>query len=108
MLTAIVFPESVKAELLSLATRRRFVLAREILARGAAGELLLASTAEAQVVVDVARVEMMRTRLASPFWDEADPRHDPAHAQRFHEVVNGLFGKTATLVREAFDVVAAV
>jgi hypothetical protein len=74
------------------------VLATEILLRGGPDELVLESNAEAQVVANVARVEMMKTILQCPFWDEDDPRHDPAHEERFHDVVNGLFEKTVSYI----------
>lgn len=105
---AIAFPDSLKADLLGLATAGGYERAREILARSRPGELVLESRDEAQVVVDVARLEMMRTLRQCPFWDEEDPRHDPAHAERFHEVVNGLFEKTVSCIAEEFDVVTAI
>ncbi len=82
--------------------------AKEILPRGNPAELILESEDEAQVVVNVARVEMMKTILQYPFWDEDDPRHDPAHEDRFHEVVNGLFEKTVSSIGQDFEVVAKI
>lgn len=41
-------------------------------------ELVLDSAEEAQIVVNVARLEMLKTALQCPFWDEDDPRQDPA------------------------------
>ena len=108
MSRAIVFPESVKADLLKIATTGKFVRAREILSRGQQGELILESDDEAQVVVNVARVEMMKTILQCPFWDEDDPRHDPAHEERFHDVVNGLFEKTVSYIAQDFEVVTKI
>jgi hypothetical protein len=95
---AIAFPDSLKVELQKLAASCNYVLATEILLRGGPDELVLESNAEAQVVANVARVEMMKTILQCPFWDEDDPRHDPAHEERFHDVVNGLFEKTVSYI----------
>jgi hypothetical protein len=105
---AIAFPHSVKEDLQKLAAAGGFLRAREILARGKPDELVLESAEEAQVVVNVARLEMMKTALQCPFWDEDDPRHDPAHAERFHEVVNGLFEKTVSYVGQDFEVVTKI
>ena len=86
----------VKDHLQKLAAAGGFVRAQEILARGKPDELMLEPAEEAQIVVNVARLEMMKTVLQCPFWDEDDPRHDPAHEERFHEGVNGLFEKTVS------------
>ena len=85
-----------------------YLRAQEILARGKPDELVLESADEAQVVVNVARVEMMRTILQFPFWDEDDPRHDAAHEERFHDIVNGLFEKTVSYVGQEFEVVTKI
>ena len=69
---------------------------------------MLESADEAQVVVNVARVEMMKTILQFPFWDEDDPRHDTTHEERFHDVVNGLFEKTVSYVGQEFEVVTKI
>jgi hypothetical protein len=108
MSQAIAFPDSVKAELLKIAASGDFVRAREILARGKSDELVLESAEEAQIVVNVARVEMMKTILRYPFWDEEDPRHDPVHEERFHEAVNGLFEKTVSYIGQDFKVVTQI
>ena len=102
------FPESVKTELRKIAAEGRYVLAIEILGRGAADELVLGSVEEAQVIVNVARVQMMKAALQYPFWDEDDPRHDANHEDAFHEVVLGLFEKTVSYIRQDFDVKTAV
>jgi len=108
MSQSIAFPDSVKADLLKIASAGNFVRAKEILSRGKADELVLESEGEAQVVVNVARVEMMKTILQCPFWDEDDPRHDPTHEERFHEVVNGLFEKTVSYIGQDFEVVTKI
>ncbi len=108
MSQAIAFPDSVKAELLKIAAAGNFIRAREILSRGGAEELVLESVEEAQIVVNVARLEMMKTVLQCAFWDEADPRHDPVHEDRFHDVVNGLFEKTVRYIGQDFEVVTKV
>ena len=104
----IAFPDSVKADLVKLAAVGQFVRASEILARGTPDELILESAEEAQIVVNVARIEMMKTVLQCPFWDEDDPRHDPAHEERFHDVVNGLFEKTVSYVGQEFEIVTKI
>jgi hypothetical protein len=104
----IAFPDSVKEDLQKLAVVGGFVRAREILARGKPDELVLESAEEAQIVVNVARLKMMKTALQCPFWDEEDPRHDPAHEERFHEVVNGLFEKTVSYIGQDFEVVTKI
>jgi len=48
---------------------------------------------------------MMKTTLQCPSWDEDNPRHDPAHEERFHDVVNGLFEKTVSCIGQDFEVV---
>ena len=101
-------PESVKADLAKLAAAHSYALAREILARGTAEELILEDLSEAQVVANVARVEMMSTLLKSPFWDEEDPRHDARHEEAFHEVVNGLLEKTISALRDDFDITTKI
>jgi len=108
MSQTIAFPDSVKADLLKIATAENFVRAKEVLSRGKPDELVLESDDEAQVVVNVARVEMMKTMLQCPFWDEDDPRHDPAHEKRFHDVVNGLFEKTVSYIGQDFEVVTKI
>jgi hypothetical protein len=102
------FPDSVKAELRRIAAAGHYVLATEILERGADDELLLSSLEEAQVIVNVARVQMMVTSLRFPFWDEDDPRHDPKHEEAFHEVVLGLFEKTVSIIGQDFEVKTAI
>ena len=104
----IAFPDSVKSDLLKLATSGGYLRAKEILERGEPDELVLESADEAQVVVNVARVEMMRTILQFPFWDEDDPRHDAAHEERVHDIVNGLFEKTVSYVGQEFEVVTKI
>jgi len=108
MSVTLAFPDSIKTDLLKLAADGGYVGAKEILVRGRPDELVLESDAEAQVVVNVARVEMMRTQLKYPFWDEDDPRHDPSHADRFHDIVNGLFEKTVSYIGQDFKVVTAI
>jgi hypothetical protein len=108
MSQVITFPDSVKADLLKIAAVGNFVRAKEILSRGKPDELVLESEDEAQVVVNVARVEMMKTILQCPFWDEDDPRHDPAHEELFHEVVNGLFEKTVSYIGQDFEIITKV
>jgi len=108
MSRAIAFPDSLKADLQKLAVSCNYVLAAEILLRGGPDELVLESNEEAQVVANVARVEMMRTLLQCPFWDDEDPRHDPAHEERFHEVVNGLFEKTVSYIGQDFEIVTKI
>lgn len=108
MSQSIAFPDSVKTDLLKIATAGSFVRAKEILARGKPGELVLESPEEAQIVVNVARLEMMKTILQCPFWDEDDPRHDPVHEERFHDIVNGLFEKTVSYVGQDFEVVTKI
>jgi hypothetical protein len=102
------FPDSVKAELRKIATAGRYVLAMEILERGADDELVLESVEEAQVVVNLARVQMMVASLRYPFWDEDDPRHDAAHEEAFHEVVLGVFEKTVSTIGQDFEVKTAI
>lgn len=102
------FPDSVKADLREIADREGYVLASEILARGALDELILESVEDAQVIVNVARIEMMKAALRNPFWDEDDARFQPEHAERFHDVVNGLFEKTVSYLMQDFDVVTKV
>jgi hypothetical protein len=102
------FPESVKAELRKIAGEGNYVLATEILERGADDELVLESVEEAQVIVNVARVQMMVASLKFPFWDEDDARHDAAHEEAFHEVVLGLFEKTASTIRQDFEVKTSI
>jgi len=65
MSRAVASPDRVKSELQRLAAEGRFVRAIEILPRGGTGELVLASTQEAPVVVDVARVARRRRRCAT-------------------------------------------
>lgn len=101
-------PASVKADLLRLAAAHGYPAARTILARGTAEELVVDGLAEAQVVANVARVEMMSASLKSPFWDEEDPRHDARHEEAFHEVVNGLFEKTISALRDDFDITTKI
>ena len=108
MSRSIAFPDSVKADLLKLASAGGFVRAQEILARGKADELVIDSQDEAQVVANVARVEMMKTILQYPFWDEDDPLHDPAHEERFHDVVNGLFEKTVSYIAQDYEIVTKI
>jgi len=108
MSRTIAFPDSVKADLLKIAAAGDFVRAKEILARGKPDELVLESEDEAQIVVNVARVETMKTILQCPFWDEDDPRHDSAHEERFHDVVNGLFEKTVSYIGQDFEVVTKI
>lgn len=102
------FPESVKTELRRISAEHGYVIASEVLARGADEELVLESMQEAQVVVNVARVEMMMALLCCPFWDEDHPHYDPVHAERFDEVVNGLFEKTVSYIAQEFDVVTKI
>ena len=104
----IAFPDNVKAGLLSISNSGGFIRAREIIARGKDNELALDSADEAQVVVNVARLEMMKTLLMFPFWDEDDPRHEPAHAERFHDIVNGLFEKTVSYIGQEFEIVTSI
>jgi len=108
MSQSIAFPDSVKSDLLQLATTGDFIRAKEILSRGSSDELVFESAEEAQIVVNVARVEMMKTILRFPFWDEEDPRHDPSHEERFHDVVNGLFEKTVSYIGQDFEVVTKI
>lgn len=108
MSQSIAFPDSVKADLLKIATAGSFVRAKEILVRGNPDELVLESADEAQIVVNVARVEMMKTILQCPFWDEDDPRHDPVHEERFHDVVNGLYEKTVSYIGQDFEVATRI
>ena len=108
MSQSIAFPDSVKADLLKIASAGNFVRAKEILSRGKADELVLESEGEAQVVVNVARVEMMKTILQCLFWDEDDLRHDPIYEECFYEVVNGLFEKTVSYIGQDFEVVTKI
>lgn len=108
MSRTIAFPDSVKADLQKLASRGKYPRAAEILARGGPEELTLETAEEAQIVVNVARVEMMTTLLQCPFWDEDDPRHDQSHEDRFHDVVNGLFEKTVSYISQDFEVVTKI
>jgi hypothetical protein len=108
MSQSIAFPDSVKADLLKIATAGSFMRAKEILVRGSPDELALESADEAQIVVNVARVEMMKSILKCPLWDEDDPRHDPVREERFHDIVDGLYEKTVSYTGQDFEVVTKI
>ena len=108
MSQTIPFPESVKATLIKLATNAHYVLAKEILARGAADELLLDSHLEAQVIINIARVELMWAVLMYPFWSDDHPRHDPVHESATDDVLRDIYEKTVSYIGQEFEINSSI
>jgi hypothetical protein len=108
MSQVIEFPRPLKAQLQKSASTRKFPAALAILSRGGPEELVVASQHEAQMLVDIARLELLEARLKFPFWDEDLPNHDPAHEDAFHDVQMGIFEKTVMYVGQVFEVVSKV
>ena len=107
-LVAIAFPAVLKAQIQQIASERGYPCVAEITARGGPDELLLQDLKEAQAIVDVARLQMLDASLRFPFWDEDNPRHDPAHDNAFQDVQMGLFEKTCMYLGQQFQVVTQV
>jgi len=99
------FPESLKAALKRITLDRRYPVVAEILDRGKLDELSIESAEEAQMIVDVARLEMLSASLKFPFWDDDSPRYDRFHDEAFQEVQMGFFEKVVMYVSQEFDVV---
>ncbi|EIL93627.1 MULTISPECIES: hypothetical protein [Rhodanobacter] len=108
MSTTVEFPSSIKAALKAVAIERDYPAALDILGRGGDDQLILANHEEAQVLMNVARVEMLNASLKYPYWDEDAPRYDPAHEDAFQDVQMGLFEKVAMYLGQDFDIVTKV
>jgi hypothetical protein len=108
MSKTITLPSELKEALSVIATERRYPLVREILARGKADELILEDKHEAQVIVDVARVQMLEAGLRYPYWNEDSARYNKAHDEAFQEVQMGFFEKVAMYIGQEFEVVTRI
>jgi hypothetical protein len=108
MTKTISFPSELKEALSAIATEQRYPLVREILARGKADELVLKDKHEAQVIVDVARVQMLEAGLRYPYWNEDSTKYNKAHDEAFQDVQMGLFEKVVTYVGQEFEVVTRI
>lgn len=102
------FPESVKSSLKKIAIERDYPVANEILARGSENELTLTSATEAQIIVNIARVEMLNVSLTYPYWDEDDANFDPLHESAFQDVQMELFEKVVMYISQEFKVTTTV
>lgn len=63
---------------------------------------------EAQVIVDVARVQMLDAELRYPYWNDESSRYDKFHADAFQDVQISLFEKIVTYVGQEFEVVTSI
>jgi len=108
MSEVIEYPATLKAQLLKVASARKFPQVQKILARGGPEELVVETQEEAQALVNVARLEVLEARLRYPFWDEDSPEYDPAHEDAFQDVQMGIFEKTVMYVGQAFEIVSKV
>ncbi len=108
MSVTILFPDSVKRSLKAIAIKNNYPVAVEVLNRGGDGELILGSDDEAQVIVNVARVEMLNALLKYPYWDEDSEKYDPSHESAFQDIQMRLFEKTVMYIGAEFKIVNVV
>ncbi len=92
----IIFPSILKLQLKEIAIKREYPIVSKILDRGGPEELVINSQAEAQALVNVARIEMLEASLRYPFWDEDQSNYDPKHEELFQDVQMGIFEKTVS------------
>ncbi len=108
MSTTLPFPNPLKDTLRTMAQDRGWPQVLAILQRGGDEELVLQSQADAQMIINAARVEMLNAGLKYPYWDEDMPNYDAAHEDAFQDVQMGFFEKVVMYVGETFPVITTV
>lgn len=101
-------PEAIKKDMQQIAQDRLYPEAMAIMARGRDDELVLESQQEAQIIVNIARVEMMLAALQYPFWDEDNALYQVSHELAFHDVQMGLFEKVIRYLGTEYQVITTV
>lgn len=101
---SIVFPSSVKLELLSIAKDQQYQQVIEILERGSDEELIINDLIEAQAIVDTARAKLLDVQLKYPYWDDQLPNYNEDHEEIFQDFQMGVFEKTVSYISQEFDV----
>ncbi len=97
------FPTVLKLQLKDIAIKRGHNAASEILDRGEPEELLLDSQTEAQMLINLARMEMTDTSLKYPFWNEDLPNYNTSHEDAFQDIQMGIFEKTIMYLDQVFE-----
>lgn len=102
------FPASIKLTIKKIAYERNYPIVIEIVERGDKEVLILTSQAEAQMIIDVARIEILDAALKYPFWDDDSPRYDKFHEDAFQDVQMGFFEKIIMYIGQEYEVVTTV
>ena len=105
---SIPFPQVLKAELKMIASSRGYPIVCEVLNRGEPDELIVNTQAEAQALVNVARIEMLNASLKYPFWNDDFPSYDEKHEDAFQDIQMGIFEKTIMYIGQSYKIVTTV